>query len=248
MPKPLTDLRILLIQARNTHVMEVQEQGCFSDRCRIDTAQFRLANVVRDALSPDLLEDVDALMIGGAGEYSAHKSYPWMDDLLALIRTAYDRYLPTFGSCWGHQVIARAFGGEVRYDPDRAEFGCGTILLTEAGRNDVLFRGFPAQFSANMGHQDRVVTLPPNAVELAYNDGQRNQAFRIKDRPIYGTQFHSELDARTMEERLLTYRGLYEDELGGEDGLQQILASLTPTTEVDHLLSDFLRVFVCSSD
>ncbi len=248
MNKPFDEIRVLLIQARDTLEMERQEQECFVERCRLEPAQFVPANVVRDPLRVGLLDGVDALMIGGAGEYSARKDYPWMADLLRLVHAAYDRDVPTFGSCWGHQIIARAFGGTVIYDAARAEFGCGIIDLTEAAADDPLLGQYPRCFRANLGHQDRVVTLPANAVELAYNASQRNQAFRIEGKAIYGTQFHSELDARRERERLEAYGHLYENELGGEEAYQRVLDSLADTTEADHLLYDFLLTFVAHPD
>ncbi len=33
--KPLSEIRVLLIQARNTLEMEQQEQTCFVERCRV---------------------------------------------------------------------------------------------------------------------------------------------------------------------------------------------------------------------
>lgn len=239
----LDNVSVLLIQARNTSDMEAQEQTCFSERCRLAAAGFKTANVAHDAIHLGLLDEVDAVMIGGAGEYSAHHEYPWMNDLLRLVRTCADRDLPLFGSCWGHQVIARAFGGEVVHDPAKAEFGCGYIELTQAGQADALFGKFPHRFRANLGHHDRVTRLPENAVELARNASQPNQAFRIEGKPIYGTQFHSELDARREHERLIAYRDYYRSELGGDEAFQRIIDSLAPTTEVDHLLYDFLRRF-----
>ncbi len=238
--KPLSEIRVLLIQARNTLEMEQQEQSCFVERCRIPLSQFVLVNVVRAPVYPALLDEVDAMMIGGAGEYSAHKEYPWMQALLELCRAAHDRHLPTFGSCWGHQVLARAFGGTVIYDNERAEFGCGMIELTPAGQDDPLLREFPDRFKANLGHHDRVSVLPPNAVELAFNASQRNQAFRIEAKPIYGTQFHSELDARREHERLDAYRENYRRELGGDEAYQRVIESLADTTDADHLMYDFL--------
>ncbi len=248
MKKPMHEIRVLLIQARNTPEMERQEQQCFVERCRLPLEQFVPANVAHDAIHEGLLDGVDALMIGGAGEYSARKNYPWMPNLLALVHAAYARELPTFGSCWGHQVIARAFGGTVIYDSLRAEFGCGMIELTDDAAEDPLLGHYPRRFRANLGHHDRVVVLPDNAVELAFNASQRNQAYRIKDRPIYGTQFHSELDARRERERLEAYGHLYENELGNHEVYQRVLDSLAETTEADHLLYDFLRTFVAHPD
>ncbi|MGI9174406.1 MAG: type 1 glutamine amidotransferase [Rhodothermales bacterium] len=243
--KPFDEIRVLLIQARDDAEMVQQEQGCFLERCRMESHQLIAVNVVKDRLYAGLLDGADTLMVGGAGEYSATQDYTWMADLLGLVREAAARSLPTFGSCWGHQVIARALGGEVIYDGERAELGCLDVELTEAGQQDDLFSGFPARFQANMGHHDRVSVLPPAAVELAFNGSQRNQAFRIQGKPIYGTQFHSELDAERERERLLCYRPFYS-EIGTEEEFQSILAGLADTTEVDHLLYDFLLTFVAT--
>ena len=240
---PLANVRVLLVQARNTKEMEQQEQTCFLERCRLNADQLTAVNVVRDTLDDEMLDGVHALLIGGAGEYSAYDDWPWMPRLLAFVREAADRMLPTFGSCWGHQIIARAFGGTVEHDPDRAELGSGMVTLTDAGQRDPILRTFPKQFRVNMGHHDRVTALPPNAVELAFNESQRNQAFRLRDRPIYGTQFHSELDAQRERERLIAYRDYYRDDMPSEKSFQDVIDNLVDTTEVDHLLHDFLATF-----
>jgi GMP synthase (glutamine-hydrolysing) len=236
--------RLLLVQARNTAEMELQEQTCFVERCQISKRQLRTVNVVRDSLSPRLLDEVDALMIGGAGEYSALADPAWMPPLLELVRTAVDQSLPTFGSCWGHQIIARALGGRLAHDSERAELGCHAVALTDAGRRDELFGRFPDRFQANMGHHDRVVELPPDGIELARNDSQPFQAFRIDGKPVYGTQFHSELDAQRERERLLAYRDFYRSDLPDEKDFAMVLDALAETSEVDGLLRDFLDTFV----
>lgn len=237
------DLHILLLQARATEDMELQEQACFIERARIAPHQLHPVNVVKHRLDPALLDGMHAFMIGGAGEFSATKDYVWMDDALDLIRAAVERDVPTFGSCWGHQMLARAFGGRVIHDHARAEMGCHEVELSEAGQRDELLGGFPRRFLANMGHHDRVVDLPEGAVELAFNASQPNQAFRLGGTAAYGTQFHSELDAHRERERLIRYRSFYVRELASEEAFQEILSSLADTTEVDHLLHDFLMTF-----
>ncbi|PEN15168.1 glutamine amidotransferase [Longibacter salinarum] len=240
---PFDQIRVLLIQARNTADMERQEQGCFADRTKLRKEQFKSVNVVREPLRVEWLDAVDAVMIGGAGEYSAMDNPAWMPALLRMVRICREKRIPTFGSCWGHQVIARALGGTVIHDKKRAELGCGKVHLTEAGQDDILFSSFPSTFNANMGHHDRVIELPSGAIELAKN-GQPNQAFRLPDAPMYGTQFHSELDADSERERLIAYRDYYRDDLPDEAEFQAVLDGLAETTEVDHLLRDFLDVFV----
>jgi len=243
-PLSAEPLQLLLIQARSAPRMAQQEQTCFVERCRVPRDQFRVVNVGRgDQPSPSDLASVDAVMIGGAGKYSAADDYEWMEPVLSLVRTIVDRKIPLFGSCWGHQIIARALGGRVVYDPDHSELGCGWVELTPAASEDPLFHRFPKRFQANMGHHDRVIELPSQAVELAKNE-QPFQAFRLRDAPVYGTQFHSELDAERERERILVYREYYRDALPDENTVASVLENLADTTEVDDLLYDFLTTYV----
>jgi GMP synthase (glutamine-hydrolysing) len=228
--------------------MESQEQECFLERTRLAHRQLDSLNLTRRDLSTRDIEPYDALFIGGAGEYSAAGDYPWMPALLDVVRSAHACGLPTFGSCWGHQIIARALGGEVIHDATRAEMGCHPVILTDAGRSDELFGGFPGRFNANMGHHDRVTRLPAGAVELAFSATQPNQAFRLSGAPMFGTQFHSELDAHRERERLIRYREYYLEEMPDEAAYQAILATLSETTEVDHLMHDFLLKFVVNAE
>lgn len=246
MASETSKISVLLLQARNTVDIEAQEQECFQERCRLDADQITSVNLARLDTLPDdsILDGFDAFFIGGAGEYSATKDYPWMPFALDLVRRAHDLSLPTFGSCWGHQLIARGLGGRVEHDPDKAELGCHHVYLTVAGQVDELFRNFPLSFLVNMGHHDRVTKLPKNGLELVNNQSQPNEAFRIIGKPMYGTQFHSELDHRREEERLHKYRSYYENEMGSDDVFQKIIDSLRETTEVDHLMYDFLCRFV----
>ncbi|PSQ98795.1 MAG: glutamine amidotransferase [Bacteroidetes bacterium QS_9_68_14] len=243
----LAEVRVALVQARDTAEMEAQEQTCFAERCRLHPEQLRCANLAREPLPDAFLEGADALMIGGAGAYSAMDDPDWMPGLLALMREAAERGLPTFGSCWGHQVLARAFGGTLVHDSARAELGCCPIRLTEAGQRDPLFADCPARFEANAGHHDRVTRLPPGAVELAFNDSQRFQAFRMEDAPVYGTQFHSELSAERERERLIAYRDHYRADLPDPEDFQAVLAGLVDTGAADALLHQFLCRFVVAA-
>jgi len=243
-PLTSTSIQVLLIQCRSAPRMEKQERACVLERARLRPDQLQTVNVARgDDPSPDLLDQGDALLIGGAGKYSATQTYPWTDPLHEFVQRAVERRLPTLGSCWGHQVIARALGGHVVHDPEHSELGCGWVELTEASARDPLFCRFPTRFRANMGHHDRVVELPPGTTELARND-QPNQAFRLDDAPLYGTQFHSELDAERERERILVYREYYRTALPDEETVQRVLNNLADTTEVDNLLYDFLTTFV----
>lgn len=222
--------------------MIVEEQQSFCARARLDREQLLIANAISDKLDTHLLEDVDAVLIGGAGAYSVTKTYDWTQSLIDFCHRCRDQNMPLFGSCWGHQFIARAFGGTVIHDEDRSEMGTRQVELTQAGQADPLFHSFPMTFWAQMGHQDRVSALPPEATELATNDIAPNQAFRIEGTAIYGTQFHSELDEAAERGRLIAYRDHYP-EMQDAQRFQEVLDSLRPTPDVDDLMYHFLRLY-----
>ncbi len=232
-------VRVRLIQIRERPAVIREEQASFRARTGLGSESFAVTNALTDALSPALLDDADALMIGGAGAYSVVDTFGWTQPLADLCLACADRAVPLFGSCWGHQFVARAFGGTVVHDPERAELGTHTVHLTDAGRLDPLFSTLPERFGAQMGHHDRVAELPPGAVELAQSDLAPAQAFRLDGLPVYGTQFHSELDAATERSRLLAYRAHYP-EMADDDVFEATLAGLRDTPEADDLLRRFL--------
>lgn len=242
MAPDLDRVRVRLIQVRERPAVIAEEQASFRERAGLRADQLAVTDALTEALSPALLDGVDAVMIGGAGAYSVVDTFGWTPGLVDVCRACADRGVPLFGSCWGHQFVARAFGGEVVHDPSRAELGTHDVALTAAGGADPLFSTLPARFPTQMGHHDRVSALPPGAVELASNDRAPHQAFRLADAPVYGTQFHSELDEATERARLVTYRPYYP-EMADDDVFAAVLGTLRPSPAADDLLRRFLLLY-----
>ncbi len=100
--------------------------------------------------------------------------------------------VPIFGICLGHQSIAQAFGGEVV----RAEHMMhGKTSIVESKGNCAIFDKMPETFRATRYHSLVVAqeTLPEIIEPMAYStDDNEMMALKIKDRPIYGVQFHPE--------------------------------------------------------
>ncbi len=100
--------------------------------------------------------------------------------------------LPIFGICLGHQSIAQAFGANVV----RAEHMMhGKTSIVESRGDCVIFNKMPETFRATRYHSLVVEQedLPEVIVPTAYStDDNEMMAFQIKDRPIYGVQFHPE--------------------------------------------------------
>ena len=240
---PPVPARVRLIQIRERADVLAEERVSFATRCGLAAEQIEPANALHEPLDASTLDGMDALFIGGAGAYSVTRTYAWTEALVAVCHAAADRQVPTFGACWGHQFVARAFGGTVVHDASRAEMGTHTVVLTDAGRADALLAETPDAFDAQMGHHDRVSILPPGGVELARNPMAPNQAFRLGDAPIYGAQFHPELDVDASRARLVAYRDHYP-ESGDDAAFAAMLATLRPTPHADVLLRRFLDLYV----
>ena len=118
-----------------------------------------------------------------------------------FLRRAADRSVPLYGVCFGHQLLAQAFGGKVEKCRHGWELGTVTLTLTSAGRADPLFSALPPSFTAQQSHGDVVVELPAGAVTLAQNEHCAYQAFRLGDH-IWGTQFHPEFTPAIMADMI----------------------------------------------
>jgi GMP synthase (glutamine-hydrolysing) len=98
--------------------------------------------------------------------------------------------IPVLGICYGHQLIASMIGG-------RVERGLGEYGKTEVEvvSRDALFEGWGTREVVWMSHSDYVAELPEDrAVVLARSvETGYIAAFRLRDRLVYGVQFHPEV-------------------------------------------------------
>ncbi|MEA1916698.1 MAG: aminodeoxychorismate/anthranilate synthase component II [Campylobacterota bacterium] len=100
--------------------------------------------------------------------------------------------LPMLGICLGHQSIAQCFGGEVIRATNMMH---GKVSQVELTKESKLFSKIPQIFNATRYHSLVVnkENLPSSIEPLAYSsDDQEIMALKIKDKEIYGVQFHPE--------------------------------------------------------
>ncbi len=226
--------------------MAAQEVAEFSRCLTRFHPRIKTFDLLGDALDPALLADFDLALVGGSGRYSAVGDAPWHSSAMASLRALGASGLPVFASCWGFQGLSRAFGGTVRRAKELAEVGTYRVRLTEAGSKDPVFGPAGMVFPVQLGHEDLVQELPPRTTLLARSEAGVMQAFRFEDAPIYCTQFHPELTARSMRERVKAYPR-YALEVRGVS-LKEFIASLRESPESEALLVRFVERFVRECD
>jgi GMP synthase (glutamine-hydrolysing) len=98
---------------------------------------------------------------------------------------------PVLGVCYGMQLIAQQFGGEVLRGGQR-QYGRDAIQPT---RESPLFRGFTPdeRVTVWMSHGDHVEQAPPGFRVIAAGAGNPVSAFQHESKPIFGVQFHPEV-------------------------------------------------------
>jgi len=100
--------------------------------------------------------------------------------------------LPILGICLGHQSIAQVFGGDVVRAKNMMH---GKTSHMKQINDCVIFKDLPQEFIATRYHSLIVdkQTLPDIIEPTAYSiDDDEIMALKIKDRDIYGIQFHPE--------------------------------------------------------
>jgi GMP synthase (glutamine-hydrolysing) len=174
---------------------------------RLEPAGVRTRVHGPDGRLPDLTE-ADAWIVTGARSSVLDADEP-VERLLAWIREAVEREVPLLGVCYGHQAVAAALGGRVERHPAGWELGTVEIELTDQGRTDPLFEGFPSRFLVQTTHEDQVVAAPPGAWLLAGNDHSPCQALAVGG-SCRTVQFHPEVGPAIAEDFLARRRHLLD--------------------------------------
>ncbi len=233
--------RLLLLQARREDDPEREaERRLFARRLDLPDEQVVGHNLIVGL--PDLraLERFDALLIGGSGEfYVSDGQFPRQQEVMDLLREVAEGPVPLFGSCFGFHLLTEALGGEIVHDPDNMELGTYELELTAAGRRDELFGSLPDRFLAQVGRKDRAASLPPSTTNFASSERCPHQGFRYRDRPLWATQFHPELDAEDNRRRYLAYLEGYAGLLSDEER-RQVMERFQSSPHTVRLLRRFL--------
>ena len=97
--------------------------------------------------------------------------------------------VPILGICLGHQLIAKAYGGEVTTS-DTESYAQVKINITN---DKSLFEGLGPQMDVWSSHKDEVKTIPEDFEILASSNLCDVESFKHKDKDVYGIQFHPEV-------------------------------------------------------
>lgn len=136
----------------------------------------------------DAFRPYQGIIISGSPSLSSH------GEDSTYTKEIYDLDIPILGFCFGHQEIAKHYGGEVVHGG--REWGPADLHVT--GEHD-LFRGLEAVEPVFMSHYDSVVSVGPDFQELGYTvtgpDAEHRYAAIGSDTlRRYGFQFHPEVD------------------------------------------------------
>jgi len=99
---------------------------------------------------------------------------------------------PILGVCLGHQSIAYAFGGEIVRAKNLMHGKTSDISVT---LKDDIFKDLPEEFRVTRYHSLVVnpKSLPECIVPTSFSkDDKEIMSIRVKQKPIYGVQFHPE--------------------------------------------------------
>ncbi|MEX1309115.1 MAG: glutamine amidotransferase [Candidatus Sulfomarinibacteraceae bacterium] len=141
--------------------------------------------------SPDAARG--AVVTGSAAMVSDREA--WIGRTAEWLRAAVEAGVPVLGVCFGHQLLAHAFGGRVGPNPRGREIGTVGLTLTDSAAADPLLAGLPERIDVHATHLESVLELPPGAELLASSALDPHQAFRLPGRRAWGLQFHPELTA-----------------------------------------------------
>jgi len=156
--------------------------------------------------------DFDGLLITGspAGVYEDHA---WIGPLENLVRDAAAAGKPQVGICFGHQLMAKAFGGEV----NKSDKGWGVgVHHYDVSGEAAWMSPSQGKISCAVSHQDQVIVPPPGAATIAGSGFCEFGALAYAQGPAISFQMHPEFDHDYATDLIGIRRNRFGDALSDE--------------------------------
>jgi GMP synthase (glutamine-hydrolysing) len=155
---------------------------------------------VIDGIFPKRPDECDAWLITGS-KYGVYDDEPWIEPLKTCLREIRAANVPIIGICFGHQIMAEAFGGRAEKFHDG--WACGVHDYAVTSRPEWMADASGA-FAMHAMHQDQVTGLPDDATVLAsspfcqnamlaYGDPDAPDAISIQPHPEFAMAYAKDL-------------------------------------------------------
>ncbi len=129
------------------------------------------------------------LLITGSS-LSAAAGSEFDEIIFRVIRSFLEKEKPILGICYGHQMIARAILGDLACrKTKKPEFGWYQVKISK----NQLFANIEKPIFLE-SHYDEVCNLTDDFQIIATNENCEIQAFQYRELPVWGTQFHPEMN------------------------------------------------------
>ncbi|WP_227368796.1 glutamine amidotransferase-related protein [Halomonas sp. M20] len=196
------------------------------------TLEFRVWRC-QDGEMPTDVDAVDAWLTTGS-KHGVNDGDEWIENLCGFVRELWAAGKPLVGICFGHQLIAKALGGEVV----KSERGWGVgMSFNRLTQRTEWMEPWQEGLDLVVSHQDQVARLPEGAVVLAESDFCPFYLIQVGE-TFLGVQGHPEF-AKTYSADVMAMR---EGVIAG-NRLREGMASLNAPVD-DHLMVRWILNFM----
>jgi GMP synthase-like glutamine amidotransferase len=229
-------MRVLIVQNDKTESLGLYE--VYLREKRVKYTIFHAYILENEENFPNIIE-YDAFIIGPTPiSANSVELHDFLRKEWRFLGKVIDSGKPCLGVCCGGQLLARRLGAEVRKSPER-EVGSYDVRLTEAGKINPLFSGFPQVFPVFHWHSD-MFDVPNGGKLLVEGDSCPIQSFGYGN--VWGILFHLEIDSSEAERWLDAYPG--EVEILGKTREQIINECKDKELEMKNLASLLMENFL----
>lgn len=178
-------------------------------------------------------DDFEGFILTGS-KHSTYERSPWMIGLIALLQQLRQKHIPVFGICFGHQIMADAYGGL------NAKSNKGWGVGSQQYKYEI--PNLPALNASFVFHQDQVQRIPPEATRVGGSAHCENGVF-VYSFPAISVQYHPEFSSEYTQALARKFRGDLLGDYVSANALDSIAHLPVDASPVAKWVSDFFRAY-----